>query len=176
MDPAAVKMYRAFYKSPIGDIEITGTAKEICSVDFVKGKKRGKATPLSPALKECVKQLDEYFRGTRRIFELMLRLEGTEFQLDVWQALLDVDYGRTASYREIAHAVGRPAATRAVGNTNRINPIGIVIPCHRIIGADGALVGYGGGLWRKEWLIEHEWKHAAPPAGKAPAAKSRKTK
>jgi methylated-DNA-[protein]-cysteine S-methyltransferase len=121
--------------------------------------------------------LDEYFRGRRRIFELMLRLEGSEFQLDVWQALLDVPFGATASYRDIAQAVARPKSVRAVGAANGANPISLIIPCHRVIGADGRLVGYGGGLDRKEWLIEHEWKHggqaeAVPKAKAKKAAKS----
>lgn len=151
-------MYRTFYKSPIGKIEITGTDKEICSVNFVEGKKAGRATGLSPAVKKCINQLDEYFNGKRQIFELMLKLSGTDFQKAVWLTLLGIGYGETASYQDIAKSVGRPTAVRAVGNTNRLNPIGIIIPCHRIIGASGALVGYGGGLWRKKWLLEHERK------------------
>ena len=173
MNTDAVKMYRAFYKSPIGDIEVNATEKEVCSLEFVKGKGFGKATALSPALRKALKQLDEYFRGKRRIFELMLRLEGSEFQLDVWQALLDIPYGATASYRDIAKNVGRPKAARAVGAANGANPISLIIPCHRVIGADGRLVGYGGGLDRKEWLIEHEWKNAGQ-AGTAPKAKAGK--
>jgi methylated-DNA-[protein]-cysteine S-methyltransferase len=173
MNTDAVKMYRGYYKSPIGDIEVTATEKEICSLEFVKGNKPGKSTILSPALRKAIKQLDEYFRGKRRIFELMLRLEGSEFQLDVWQALLDVPYGATVSYGDIAKAVGRPEAVRAVGAANGANPISLIIPCHRVIGADGRLVGYGGGLDRKEWLIEHEWKHAGQ-TGKTAKAKSGK--
>jgi methylated-DNA-[protein]-cysteine S-methyltransferase len=103
----------------------------------------------------------------------MLRLEGSEFQLDVWQALLDIPFGATASYRDVAKTVGRPEAVRAVGAANGANPISLIIPCHRVIGADGRLVGYGGGLDRKEWLIEHEWKHAGQ-AGTAPKAKAGK--
>jgi O-6-methylguanine DNA methyltransferase len=162
MDIKPDKLYRAFYKSPIGRIEITATEKEICSLDFVKDKTSHKATALSPALRECLKQLDEYFAGKRRIFELMLRLAGSEFQCDVWQALLDVPHGATASYADVAKAVRRPKAVRAVGSANGANPIAVIVPCHRIIASDGGLGGYGGGLWRKEWLIEHEWKHAAP--------------
>jgi methylated-DNA-[protein]-cysteine S-methyltransferase len=158
-------VYRAYYKSPIGEIEITATESEIRSLDFVKGKRKAKATAPSPALKACLKQLDEYFAGKRRVFELMLRLEGTGFQCDVWQALLDVPYGTTVSYADVAKAVKRPKAVRAVGSANGANPISIVIPCHRIITTGGALGGYGGGLWRKEWLIQHEWKNK--PAGPA---------
>ena len=165
MTPKPAPLYRAYYKSPIGRIEITATDKEICSLDFVQGKPAGRATRLSPALRACLKQLDEYFAGRRRIFELMLRLEGSEFQCDVWQALLDVPYGTTVSYADVAKAVKRPTAVRAVGSANGANPISIIVPCHRIIASNGGLGGYGGGLWRKEWLIQHEWKHAPAPAG-----------
>lgn len=147
--------YRAYYRSKIGLLEITGTAKEILSVNFVE-RKRSVEAALPPALKTCRRQLDEYFRGKRRNFSVRLGLNGTPFQKRVWAELLKVGYGKTASYRDIANAVGRPKAVRAVGNTNRLNPIGIIVPCHRIIGSDGKLVGYGGGLWRKEWLLNHE--------------------
>jgi methylated-DNA-[protein]-cysteine S-methyltransferase len=132
-----------------------GTQKEIQSVNFVR-KKRPAGVALSPAVKKCLCQLDEYFRGKRRKFSVRLGLEGTAFQKRVWGELLKVGYGKTASYRDIAIAAGRPKAVRAVGNTNRLNPVSIIVPCHRIIGSDGRLVGYGGGLWRKEWLLEHE--------------------
>ena len=151
--------HRTFYKSPIGEIEIKGTDKEICSVNFVQGRRRGSAASLSPALKECVKQLDAYFKGKRRIFELMLRMGGTDFQKAIWLSLLGVGYGETASYADIAKAIGRPKAVRAVGNSNRLNPLAIIVPCHRVIGSSGDLTGYGGGLWRKEWLLEHERKY-----------------
>lgn len=151
--------HRTFYKSPLGEIEIKGSDKEICSINFVKGKKRESASSHSPALKECVKQLDEYFKGKRKIFELMLRMGGTDFQKAVWLSLLGVGYGETASYGDIAKSIGRSKAVRAVGNSNRLNPIGIIVPCHRVIGSSGDLTGYGGGLWRKEWLLEHERKH-----------------
>jgi methylated-DNA-[protein]-cysteine S-methyltransferase len=146
---------RAYYPSKIGLLEITGTDREILSMNFVIKKKPAGST-LSPALKTCIRELDEYFRGKRRTFSVRLRLEGTDFQKRVWRELLKVGYGKTASYQDIANAVGRPKAVRAVGNTNRLNPVSIIVPCHRIIGSDGKLVGYGGGLWRKEWLLKHE--------------------
>jgi methylated-DNA-[protein]-cysteine S-methyltransferase len=111
-------------------------------------------------LKECIAQLDEYFRGKRRKFSVNLDLQGTRFQKRVWQALLKIPFGRTASYREVAKAVGNSKAVRAVGNANRVNPVAIIIPCHRVIGSDGSLVGYGSGLWRKRWLLAHEQKYA----------------
>ena len=101
-------------------------------------------------------QLEEYFAGERTRFELRLAPSGTPFQQRVWKALQDVVFGRTASYGDIARAIGRPEASRAVGAANGKNPIAIIIPCHRIIGSSGALVGYAGGLPRKKWLLAHE--------------------
>jgi len=163
MDP----LFRTTYHSPIGDLEIAATENEIVSVDFARGRKAraarfpraAGAKEASPALAAAVRQLEEYFRGRRRVFELMLRLEGSDFQTSVWKALLDVGYGETASYGEIARSVRRPKAVRAVGGANHSNPIAVIVPCHRIVGASGALTGYGGGLWRKEWLLAHEKKH-----------------
>ena len=156
------KIYRTVVRSPIGDIEISGTEREICSVDFVEGKERNRrketVSETSPAIERCARQLDEYFRGGRQTFDLELRLSGSPFQLAVWRHLLTMGFGETASYGDIAAAMGRPLASRAVGNANRLNPIGIIVPCHRVIGRSGDLVGNGGGLWRKEWLLEHEKK------------------
>jgi methylated-DNA-[protein]-cysteine S-methyltransferase len=109
-------------------------------------------------LREAVAQLDEYFRGRRKEFTLELQLSGTEFQKQVWRELLKIPYGRTVSYGVLAAALGKPGSARAVGGANHRNPVSIVIPCHRVIGADGQLVGYGGGLWRKKWLLAHEKK------------------
>ncbi len=102
------------------------------------------------------RQLDEYFAGDRKEFSLALDLEGSPFQVEVWTALLAIPFGTTASYRDIALAIGRPAAVRAVGAANGRNPISIIVPCHRVIGADGSLTGYGWGVDRKAWLLAHE--------------------
>ena len=163
MTQPASPVYRATYKSPIGRIEITANETEILSLEFVKGRTSAKTTAPSPALKACLEQLDEYFAGKRKVFELMLRLEGTAFQCDVWQALLDVPYGTTVAYADVAKAVNKPKAVRAVGSANGANPISIVVPCHRVVASNGGLGGYGGGLWRKEWLIQHEWKYRPSP-------------
>ena len=101
-------------------------------------------------------QLIEYFAGERKDFDLPLRLNGTEFQLSVLQALQKIPYGETTSYSDIAERIGRPKAMRAVGAANGRNPIPIIVPCHRVIGSDGTLTGYGGGLHRKQWLLQHE--------------------
>jgi len=150
--------YRAFYKSKIGLLEVRGTEREVLSINFVKRKIRESAPKKkAPAvIKKCLCQLDDYFKGKRKKFSLKIRLEGTAFQKRVWRQLMKVPFGQTASYRDIARAVGNVKATRAVGGANHANPLGIIIPCHRIIGKDGKLVGYGAGLWRKEWLLNHE--------------------
>jgi O-6-methylguanine DNA methyltransferase len=111
-------------------------------------------------VQQAIKQITEYFAGTRRQFDLILDLQGTPFQRSVWQYLLTIPFGCTASYQEVANAIDNPRATRAVGAANGRNPVSLVVPCHRVVGSDGSLTGYGGGLWRKEWLLEHEEKHA----------------
>ncbi|MGB8952624.1 MAG: methylated-DNA--[protein]-cysteine S-methyltransferase [Candidatus Aminicenantales bacterium] len=152
------KNYKAFYMSKVGVLKIEGTERAILSVGFTQKKPQAgrSQTGLPPVLKECIRQLDEYFKGKRKKFTVKLLLEGTDFQKKVWKELMKIPYGRTASYGEIARAVGRPKAARAVGGANHVNPIGIIVPCHRVIGSDGSLVGYGSGLGKKEWLLKHE--------------------
>ena len=147
--------FKTFYQSEIGLIEIVSTETDIISLNFVDDD-GDKTAAVPPALQECVAQLDEYFQGTRRAFELKLAPQGTEFQQRVWQELLKIPYGQTVSYLDIARAIGNEQAVRAVGSANGQNPISIIIPCHRVIGRDGQLTGYGGGLWRKAWLLNHE--------------------
>jgi len=110
-------------------------------------------------LPAAVQQLEEYFSGRRREFDLPLRSDGTEFQQRVWTALTEIPYGVTWSYGELARRIGNPNASRAVGLANGRNPISILVPCHRVIGADGSLTGYGGGVERKRWLLAHEGLH-----------------
>jgi methylated-DNA-[protein]-cysteine S-methyltransferase len=162
---------RGHYVSPIGLIQIEGSERGVSCVGFLKSSKeaggcegpvvRGNAPINAPAcLAECIKQLGEYFSGKRQAFAVKLDLEGTEFQKKCWRALLKIPYGKTVSYGEIASAVGNRKATRAVGGANHRNPVSIIIPCHRVVGADGRLTGYGGGLRRKKWLLDHERRHA----------------
>jgi methylated-DNA-[protein]-cysteine S-methyltransferase len=151
---------RAYYDSPIGFIEILGSEQGLTAVNFVRRRPR-QANALDPALRAAVAQIDEYFRGKRKEFSLVLHLEGTDFQKKAWRQLVRIPYGKTATYAEVAAAIGRPQATRAVGQANHRNPISIIVPCHRVIGSGGRLVGYGGGLWRKEWLLAHERRNAA---------------
>ena len=150
-----MKIYIAYYQSPIGAVEIVETQDEIVALNFVD-KPRSTDVELPATLRKCVRQVDEYFNAERRQFSVKLSLQGTDFQNMVWHQLLNVPYGKTVSYGEIATAIGNPAACRAVGAANGKNPISIIVPCHRIIGSDGTLTGYGGGLWRKQWLLKHE--------------------
>ncbi len=150
-------VHNALYVSPIGPLEVIGTEAGIRLIEFTH-RKDIPAGPPAPCLKECFRQLDEYFEGKRRTFSLRLDLRGTPFQKKVWGELLKVPFGRTVAYRDIAEGLGNPRATRAVGGANHRNPVSIVVPCHRVVGADGGLTGYGGGLWRKEWLLAHEKK------------------
>lgn len=146
-------IYKTYYNSPIGVLEIKGVEKGILSIMFVEN--HGKIDDI-PILEECCLQFDEYFRGTLKKFSINFILNGTEFQRKVWNRLLDIPFGKTVTYRDIAESMGNNKAVRAVGNANGKNPLSIVVPCHRVIGSNGNLTGYAGGLWRKEWLINHE--------------------
>jgi methylated-DNA-[protein]-cysteine S-methyltransferase len=147
--------FKAYYLSPIGPVEVSGTPEGVVSVSFVK-RRLPNDRNLPECVKEGIQQLDGYFTGGRKRFSLKLLLHGTPFQRLVWQQLKKIPYGKLASYGDVARAIGKQKAYRAVGNANNKNPIAIIIPCHRVIGSDGKLVGYGSGLWRKEWLLNHE--------------------
>ncbi len=147
--------YEIYGNTPLGPLKITGNQDGISTLDFVETALPGDDDPPS-CLKAGVSQIDEYFKGIRRQFQLPLNPAGTRFQKSVWRQLEKIPFGEVIAYRQLADAVGNPAACRAVGNANGKNPIAIVIPCHRVIGSNGGLTGYGGGLWRKEWLISHE--------------------
>ena len=150
-----MQTYRACHHSQIGPLEVVGNQKGILTITF--GADEFETDRNLPALMaECLRQLTEYFKGRRQKFSIPLVLEGTDFQKAVWRQLQKIPFGQTASYGDVARAVGSPRAFRAVGNANNKNPIPLIIPCHRVIGSDGKLVGFGGGIWRKEWLLEHE--------------------
>lgn len=145
----------------VGPLLLAATEKGLRCLHFYKGKMPAPAKDetwieSSGRLQPYVEQLDSYFRGERHDFTFKLDLVGTQFQKDCWQALLRIPYGKTCSYAEIARAIGRPNAFRAVGQANHDNPIAIVIPCHRVLGANGTLTGYGGGLSTKEKLLRLE--------------------
>ena len=150
----ATKSCFAYYDSPIGLIEISGTLDGITSLFFVEERRPGVAT--NDVCEEAVKQISEYFAGSRQEFDLPITMEGTEFQRQVWQKLRSIPFGQTVSYGDVARSIGKPSAVRAVGAANGDNPVSIIVPCHRVIGSDGGLTGYGGGLPRKQWLLKHE--------------------
>ena len=149
-------MLRTTIASPLGTILITANTDAITSIWFVDDSKGESNT--SPILDAAAVQLQEYFAGERKTFDLPLAPEGTKFQKQVWNALLTIPYGKTVSYLDVSRMIGNKKAIRAVGLANGKNPISIVVPCHRVIGSDGSLTGYGGGLWRKECLLRHERK------------------
>lgn len=147
-------IHRAFLKTSIGHVEVTGSENGIRTLYFLNFKVKPQHVP--SCLRAGIDQLEEYFHGSRKQFDLKLDLEGSPFQLKVWNELLNVPYGTTISYLELARRTGNAKAFRAVGGANGHNPVSIIVPCHRIIGSNGRLVGYRGGLKRKKWLLEHE--------------------
>ncbi|MFT4798792.1 MAG: methylated-DNA-[protein]-cysteine S-methyltransferase [Sulfitobacter sp.] len=159
-------MMYCYMSSPIGDLLLAGDDVSLHLIGFPEGK--GHVEPASDWLENSARfnlekqQLTEYFAGERREFDLVLAPTGTDFQRAVLVALQEIAYGRTCCYRDIAERIGKPKAVRAVGAANGRNPIPIVIPCHRVIGADGSLTGFGGGLAAKSWLLNHE---GSLPAG-----------
>ena len=157
-----------YYQSPVGILEIRSNGDAISDVLFVNSWKGTKLVedelnftrPESTVIKTCIQQLDEYFAGTRTEFNIDTLQAGTGFQQTVWAALCNIPYGRTISYLELSKRIGNVKAIRAVGTANGNNSISIIVPCHRVIGSNGDLIGYGGDLWRKKWLLEHEGKIA----------------
>lgn len=153
-------MYYCYLNTPIGELLLAGEAGALAMIGFPKGSMRRdpeadwiyNEKPLATARQ----QLEEYFAGDRKDFDLPLKIEGTEFQVSVLNALQEIPYGQTVSYGEIARRIGRPKAVRAVGAANGRNPIPIVVPCHRVIGSSGDLTGFGGGLDTKEALLRLE--------------------
>jgi methylated-DNA-[protein]-cysteine S-methyltransferase len=146
--------------SPLGEILLIGEGGRLCGLYMKLESGWLPRTQLGlrddAALPVVREQLAQYFDGARREFDLPLQLEGTEFQRRAWEALLEIPYGETRSYGEQARRIGLPDAARAVGAANGQNPVSIIVPCHRVIGANGALTGYGGGIERKRWLLAHE--------------------
>ena len=156
------EVFTAYYHSPVGLLKIAGTADYISEVSFHDNTEKtgGNKRNLPGLIIQCIEQLIQYFNGDRRSFDLPLNQEGTPFQKQVWNELTSIPFGKTISYLDLAIKTGDPRATRAVASANGKNNIAIIVPCHRVIGSDKTLVGYGGGLWRKKWLLEHEMKIA----------------
>jgi methylated-DNA-[protein]-cysteine S-methyltransferase len=167
---AAVAKHRSVtMDTPIGPVTIRSDGQAIIAVSFGRDASNSEAPPQGggrlpaaadgaddPILARAVRQLNEYFEGTRSNFDLPLGARGTAWQTAVWKALREIPFGTTASYGDVARRAGSPNAARAVGAANHVNPLGIVVPCHRVVGRDGSLTGYAGGLPIKEWLLRHE--------------------
>jgi len=148
-------MQECIINSPLGFTKIIGDIRGIASITILNSNE--KITDIIPQeLEDCVDQLNAYFRGERQQFNLEINPKGTEFQKRVWQFLLNIPFGKTTTYLELSKQLGNVKAIRAVANANGKNPLWIVVPCHRVIGSDGSLTGYAGGLQRKQWLLEHE--------------------
>ncbi len=148
-------MEECIIKTPLGFTKIIGDVDGIASITVLNSEE--KVTDIIPQeLEECVIQLQEYFKGERKQFHFKINAEGTDFQKRVWQELLNIPYGKTTSYLKLSQQLGDVKAIRAVANANGKNPLWIIVPCHRVIGSDGSLTGYAGGLQRKQWLLEHE--------------------
>ncbi len=143
-----------YFKSPPGLIELSATGNGISSLYFVSEAKQ-KNSP-NKILSDCAKQLGEYFQNKRKEFSITLDMQGTDFQKKVWNELLNIPFGKTISYLQLAKRLGDVKSIRAVGGANGKNPVSIIVPCHRVIGSNGSLVGYGGGLDKKKWLLEFE--------------------
>ncbi|HZT05782.1 MAG TPA: methylated-DNA--[protein]-cysteine S-methyltransferase [Chloroflexota bacterium] len=172
--PHSVTLYTTM-ESPIGQLILTGDRSHITGL--LLPEDHGRRTSVDPlwiraddAFGEAVAQLDAYFAGQLTRFALPIALSGTPFQMRVWRALQQIRYGETATYGQIAAQIGQPAAVRAVGLANGRNPIAIIVPCHRVVGAGGALTGYGGGLDRKRWLLDLEQRVVAAERSVATSA------
>jgi len=144
----------AYYTSPVGELLIESEEDKIVTVNFLKDSKRAESPTV--VIEQCIEELEEYFYKGRKFFTVDLNPKGTEFQRKVWSELLNIPYGQTISYEALAISIGNVKSIRAVGLANGQNPIAVIIPCHRVIGKGGELVGYGGGLENKEWLLYHE--------------------
>lgn len=157
-------LYYSYMESPVGDLLLAGTRKELKVIGFSAGKKARGADPTwerwDEPFRRVKKQLEEYFAGTRKTFELDLAPDATPFQSRVLAQLQAIPYGATWSYRDVAERLGNPGAVRAVGNANGSNPIPVIIPCHRVIGSDGSLTGFGGGLDAKRYLLDLELRYS----------------
>ncbi len=142
-------------QTPLGFVLIEGDLDGISKITITSEVEKI-STAIPVHLEKAAQQIEEFFQGKRKQFDLKLTPKGTDFQKKVWNQLLQIPFGKTVSYQEITNQLGDPKAIRAVANANGKNPLWIVIPCHRVIGSDGSLIGYAGGLWRKKWLLAHE--------------------
>ncbi len=158
----ATATYYTYYESPIGLIKIGGTETYISEIMFIDDKQQIQygEPGVSDVIHQCTEQLIEFFQGKRKIFDIPIHQEGTAFQTKVWSKLTEIPYGKTISYLDLSKQMGDEKAVRAVAASNGKNKISIIAPCHRVIGTSKNLVGYSGGLWRKKWLLQHEFRTA----------------
>lgn len=157
--------FTTYYQSPVGLLRISGTEHYISEVSFIDTADNllpddALHKTLPPMAIQAIEQLIQYFHGNRRVFDMPISQEGTTFQLKVWNELMNIPFGKTISYLEMSRRLGDPKVIRAAASANGKNHVVIIVPCHRVIGSKNDLVGYGGGLWRKKWLLEHENKIA----------------
>ncbi|HVK48094.1 MAG TPA: methylated-DNA--[protein]-cysteine S-methyltransferase [Pseudobacter sp.] len=148
--------FTTYYQSPVGLLRLSGTEHYLSELHFVDNEEdagQPASTELPPLAIQVTEQLIEYFQGHRRTFEIPVNQEGTEFQLRVWSELMHIPYGKTSSYQDMARRLGDLKTIRAAASANGRNNVAIIVPCHRVIGTNGELVGYAGGLWRKKWLL-----------------------
>lgn len=159
-------MYYAYVDSPVGPFFLAGDGSSLCRASFAYGKQCRKPEPgwtQDPAaLGFAVEQVEEYFAGERTRFDIPLEIDGTDFQKDVWRVLRMIPFGETWSYGQVAKELGNPGASRAVGAANGANVLPLIIPCHRVIGSNGTLTGFGGGLDTKKWLLDFERVQSSP--------------
>lgn len=155
-------LYYTYYQSPVGILKIGGTDQYIAELTFVDNKEQvvHGEPGISEIIHQCTEELIEFFHGKRKKFDIPVYQHGTEFQERVWNELLNIPFGKTISYLDLSKRLGDTKAIRAVASTNGKNKLCIVVPCHRVIGSNHSLVGYSGGLWRKKWLLDHEFKIA----------------
>jgi len=155
-----IQLYYTYYESPIGLISIGGTEEYISELLFIdNAAEMSHGEPgITEVIHQCTEELIEYFHGKRKVFEVPILQEGTEFQEQVWNQLMLIPYGKTISYLDLAEQIGDPKASRAVAAANGKNKVMLIRPCHRVIGSDRSLTGYAGGTWRKKWLLQHEFK------------------
>ncbi len=156
------EMDLAYYQSPLGLLAISGNEQFITGVKFAHEVTISTLSP-SSEIENCITQLDEYFYAGRKRFTVNIKPEGSKFAKNIWKLLLEIPYGTTISYQELAKAYGNLNMIRAVGKANSKNPVAIIIPCHRVVGITGNLIGYAGGIENKKWLLDHE--KASSPTG-----------
>lgn len=158
--PVMSELYYTYYQSPVGMLKIGANEHVITEVTFVdKPEQVIHGEPgISDVIHQCTEELIEYFNGKRKVFTVPIHQQGTAFQQKVWGELIHIPFGKTISYLDLAKSVGDPKATRAVAAANGKNNIAIIVPCHRVIGSDKSLTGYGGGIQRKKWLLQHEFR------------------